>query len=239
MSHKHVVKPTFEEVANDIRTQINRRRQRWRATNVKPWEDVAQDIFIHVYNKWYLFDPNKKALSHWLNVVISNQIKNEMRNLIYKNARPCIGSNKDQHCCIYNGGGNLCTWPGNSTGIQCSVCPVYRAWQTRKSHLNNINTPLSLDNHAVEADRMQCDFTDIDGKKKVLDDRILSHLSNETERKMYTLMFIEHKTEEEVGYIFGYKLQDNSKTPGYQMILKFRKKVIALAREIVYDEDLF
>lgn len=239
MPRKHVVKPTFEEVASDIRAQINRRRQRWRATNIQEWDDVAQDIFIRAYNKWHLFDPNKKALSHWLNTLISNALKNKMRDLIYKTARPCLGSNKDQHCCVYNGGGNICTWSGNSTGIQCSACPAYRAWQERKGHLNNINTPLPLDNHAVEVGRVQCDFTDIEGKKKVLDDRILSHLTNETERRMYTMIFIEQKSEEEVGHIMGYKLQDNSKTPGYQMILKFRKKVIALAKEIVIEEDLF
>ena len=73
--------PNFEESIDQINTEIIKRRSKWNLT-VLAWmdfEDVAQILRIHIYKKWDLYDPSQ-PLGPWINRIISNQIKNLIRN---------------------------------------------------------------------------------------------------------------------------------------------------------------
>lgn len=230
-------KQPFEDVAGFIQSEIAKRRHKWRMTNVIEWDDVAQHLLVRAYNKYHLYNPDKSPLQHWLNTLISNALKNLLRDTLLKSCRPCLGNGKDPHRCTYNAGGNLCSWSGNPTGIQCSACPAYKIWAEKKGNLYNISTPLSIENHSQEVNNLQSDFIDIGEKKKIIDSKIIALLCPR-EANLYTLLYIDHKTTEEVGKMLGYKKQKNSSTPGYQVILKFQKKVKKMARDIVENEDL-
>jgi hypothetical protein len=232
-------KQPFDEVAGYIIDQIARRSRVWRATNVKPWDDVAQELLIRVWTKYELFDPERAPLQNWVNTVVSNALRNMMRDYVYKSSRPCLGHGKDQHRCVYNEGGNACSWEKNHTGIQCEVCPLYRKWKEKKADLYNITASVSIENHSQEVHNSQGDFIDIEAKKKVIDEKIMIRLSGiPLEQEMYRMLYIEHIDPIQVGTILGYKKQSNSQIPGYQTILKFEKKVYALAKEIIEVEDL-
>lgn len=90
-------KQPFEEVAGFIQGEIAKRRSKWRMTNVIEWDDVAQLLLVRAYNKYHLYNPDKSPLQHWLNTLISNALKNLLRDTLLKSCRPCLGNGKDPH----------------------------------------------------------------------------------------------------------------------------------------------
>ena len=119
---KKAKRPRFEDVFKEINTEIQKRKGKWNLT-ILSWmdfDDVAQIIRIHIYKKWHLYDPTK-PLSPWLNRIISNQIKNLIRNNYGNYARPCVkcaAAENERSCVIY--------------GSQCSDCPLYAHWTKSK-----------------------------------------------------------------------------------------------------------
>ena len=67
------------------------------------FEDVSQIIKIHIYKKWHLYN-HSKPLRPWLNRIISNQLKNLIRNNYGNFAKPCVkcaASNQDEGCLLF------------------------------------------------------------------------------------------------------------------------------------------
>ena len=122
VAKKAVEKPEFEESIDDINREIAKRRNKWNLT-VLAWmdfEDVSQILRIHIYKKWHLYDA-EKPLGPWINRIISNQIKNLIRNNYGNYARPCLR-------CAAAEGGELCSIYSK----QCSDCPLYSNWEKSK-----------------------------------------------------------------------------------------------------------
>ena len=89
---KKTEKPSFEDSIDVINVEINKRKGKWNLT-VLAWmdfQDVSQILRIHIFKKWDLYDP-EKPLAPWINRIISNQIKNLIRNNYGNYARPCLG----------------------------------------------------------------------------------------------------------------------------------------------------
>ena len=83
---------------------------------------------------------------------------------------------------------------------------------------------------------------DIEAAKLVIDREIKDKL-NLHEWRMYKLLFIQNKDEREVGRLMKYKATKKGSVskkmyPGYLTILKFKKKVVLLSREIIEDQNL-
>ena len=74
-------KPTFEESFDLINQEIRKRTNKWSLSSLNwmDFDDVSQIIRLHIYEKWHLYDASK-PLGPWLNRIISNQIKNLIRN---------------------------------------------------------------------------------------------------------------------------------------------------------------
>lgn len=91
----------FEDKYDLIYEQLEKRRSQWflKAINWISWEDVKQIILTHIYNKWNLWD-QKRAIEPWLNRIISNQIKNILRNHYSNFVRPCVS-------CPFNTSGSI------------------------------------------------------------------------------------------------------------------------------------
>lgn len=223
-----VNKPAFKDVLPLVTQEVEKRRGAWRLTTMD-FDDVAQIVMLHVFNKYDMFDPAKGEFSHWLNTLIANAIKNILRDNLMKFNRPCIG-------CPFNTGGTSCTY--TQSGEQDEECAVYARWKQKKEDEYNVRASLSLENHANEAQNMQCDFINIDEAKKVIDAKILTIL-NRREKRMYRLLYIKHKTPEQVGKILKYKTSPKAATyAGYQQLRKFQKRVVILAKQVIEDESL-
>lgn len=87
------------------------------------FNDVSQILRIHINNKWPLYD-QKQPLAPWVNRIISNQIKNLIRNNYGNYSRPCLK-------CSAAEGEDLC----KIYGKQCGACPLYKKWEKRKNQL--------------------------------------------------------------------------------------------------------
>jgi DNA-directed RNA polymerase specialized sigma24 family protein len=232
-------KPEFSEVAVHIKKLIDARRNSWELEYVN-WEDVAQIIWIRAFSKYHLFDPKKAPLDHWANTLISNSLKNLLRDHLYKFVRPCIQKPK----CVFNTGGDGCSWGGNSTGVQCSACPLYKKWMDKKFELFSISTPLNLDYHVGETSTVHEEYVNIEEKKVIIDRKVNERLDNDNERLMYKLLYIDKMSYEQVSVYMKYESNESiatssySKIPGYQIISRIDRKIKKLAKEIILNEDL-
>ena len=88
---KRIKKPSFEESILEIDTEIKKEKYKWNlsALSWMDFSDVSQILRIHIYKKWDMYDPSK-PLKPWINRIISNQIKNLIRNNYGNYARPCL-----------------------------------------------------------------------------------------------------------------------------------------------------
>ena len=121
----------FEDCISEIDKEIAKRRNKWSlsALSWMDFDDVSQIIRIHVYKKWHLYDQSK-PLAPWLNRIISNQIKNLIRNNYGNYARPCLkcsASDGEEGCEIYV--------------KQCVDCPLYEHWFKNKKRAHDTNCP--------------------------------------------------------------------------------------------------
>ena len=67
------------------------------------YDDVAQIIRIHIHKKWHLYN-QEKPIGPWLNTLISNQIKNLIRNNYANLSKPCYrcdAAEGEDLCVIY------------------------------------------------------------------------------------------------------------------------------------------
>lgn len=218
----------FESHIEEIQTYINRRKAGWKIPLIE-WEDVSQILMIRIWNKFHLFSAEKGPFENWANRLISNALTNLIRDNFSKYSRPCIAG------CVYNTGSNDCSF--TASGKQCSECPLYKRWTRKKQQQFNVATSVSLEDHYNETNNIICDSANIETSKHIIDDRLKEVLS-EREWKVYTLLFIENKSMEDVGKIMHFKLLPSSNIPGYQELLRYKRRFIEVSREIILDEGL-
>lgn len=229
--NKKVAPITFEERYDSIVHEIEKRRRQWTLAST-PFDDISQRILIKIHSVYNEFDSEKGEFVKWINRIISNEIKNALRDLYFCHSRPCI---QGKGGCVFRTGEDTCSQ--TPSGKQCNQCPAYRQWEERKKSHNALQQPLPLENHMREADSRPSDeYIDFEGAKAIIEEEIKSKL-NKHEQKLYKLLFVQNKDKKEVGQIMKYK-PSKRMYPGYLTILKFEKKVIALSREIIRDKDL-
>lgn len=219
--------PPFESQLELIQNEINKRKNKWTLVAI-PFEDVSQMVMIRIFKKYHLFEPQKGEFSHWVNKVISSAIKNILRDNYLKYNRPCLG-------CAKNLGGDACSY--TPSGKQCEECPLYAKWKKNKEQHFNVKQSLPLENHAQEAESQVGDFTDIEGAKNIIDEKIKKKL-RPIEYKLYKLLYVENLTEKDAGIKMEYKQTDKDRGPGYQQIAKMKTKILIAAKEVIEEEDL-
>ncbi len=224
----------FEARVPELRVILAKRKGSWTLTTLD-WEDAEMILLAHLWSVFNEYKPEKGPLENWANRVISNRVRNLLRDNLYKWARPCISSGASGGMCAFNEGDDRCGFTRN--GKQCSLCPLYLKWERKKQSLYNIKASLPIDYHVQEAHNIQEDFLDIEAAKSVIDEKIIEQL-DKYEAKIYALLFIEHKSIEEVGKIMKYKRQGANKIAGYQVIKKLITKFKEMARGVIKCEDL-
>lgn len=221
------IKPVFEDCIAEINNEINKRKNKWNLT-VLAWmdfEDVSQILRIHIYKKWHLYD-HSRPLGPWINRVISSQIKNLIRNHYGNYSRPCLR-------CAASEGDNLCAIYKE----QCSKCPVYAQWEKTKKSAYNTKLPVSLEMHTQEVYSMSEDSIDIERSAKNLHDKMQKVLKP-FEWRIYQMLYIENKGEEEVAQHMGYRTSEKGRAPGYKQMKNMKKVIMEKVNKVVYGGEI-
>ena len=217
----------FEDVIGIVNNEIGKRKNKWNLT-ILAWmdfEDVSQILRIHIYKKWKLYDVSK-PLEPWLNRIITNQIKNLIRNNYGNYSRPCLkcaAAESEDSCAIYV--------------KQCSSCPLYANWEKSKKQAHDTKLPLSLENHSQEVFNMvSCSF-DVEKTAEKLHAKMKTALKP-NEWTIYELLYVKCASEEDVAKIMGYKTSEKNRPPGYKHIKNVKKIIIAKAKKIIHDGEV-
>lgn len=212
--------PSFEESIDIIDEEIKKRKNKWNLTALAwmDYEDVSQIIRVHIYKKWHMYDPIK-PLGPWLNRIISNQIKNLIRNHYGNYSRPCLR-------CAAAEAGDLC----EIYEKQCSTCPLYADWEKNKKNAYDIKIPLSIENHQHETKSLADNNFNVEENAQKLHlkmEKILKPL----EWKMYKYLYIENKNEDEIAKLMGYRTSEKNRPPGYKQIKNIKKSILVKVKK--------
>lgn len=220
----------YEDLIPEIEQILGKYRAKWQLTALTwlDYDDVCQIIRLHIYNKLHLWD-QKRAFKPWVSVLVSNQIKNLVRNHYTNFAKPCL------QCPHYNGGDD-CSM--TKSGEQDDSCGLFANWRKKKENAYNLKLPLSLDTSIFVSDNLHDENIDYDKKVSKIHDLVLAKLS-ERNKIIYTMLFIENASDDEVALKFNFK-KDTSKrkTPRYKQINNLKKKFYNIAKEILQGDDL-
>ena len=134
-------KKTYEECYPIIDTIVSKYQNKWRlkAINWFDFEDVSQIIKIHIHKKWHMWD-QERPLEPWIGRIISNQIRNLVRNHYGNYVRPCVN-------CQFNTGENTCS--ATSSGIQDNQCKLYDKWSAFKKTGLDLKITLSTEKNEL------------------------------------------------------------------------------------------
>ena len=215
-------KPKFEEHINEIDAEISKRRGKWNLTAISwmDFDDVSQILRIHVHKKWHLYDP-QKPLAPWLNRLISNQIKNLIRNNYGNYSRPCLkcdAAEGEDLCKIYE--------------KQCSDCPLYSNWEKTKKVAHDVKIPVPLENHEQEVFNMHDDKSDLNENISRVHKKMKEQL-RPIEWKVYKLLYIDNLSEEQAAKKMGYKTSEKNRSPGYKQIKNLQKNIINKVKKFI------
>lgn len=220
-------KISFEEAINLINSEIYKRKNKWNLTaiNWMDFSDVSQILRIHIYRKWHLYD-EKKPLAPWINRIISNQIKNLIRNNYSNFTRPCLkcaAAESEDGCAIY--------------GSQCSTCPLYSNWEKNKKNAHDTKLTLSIENHAQEINDIKIENLDVEESAKVIHKKMEQTLKP-VEWKVYKYLYIEGKDEEQAAKLMGYRTSEKNRIAGYKQIKNIKKNIILKVKKYLYNGDI-
>ena len=216
----------FEKNILFINEEILKRKSKWSLTAVNwmDFDDVSNIIRAHIYNKWHLYK-SEKPLGPWLNTIISNQIKNLIRNNYTNYAKPCVrcaAAESDTGCAIYE--------------VQGEDCPLYKEWTKTKKNAYDIKLapPISSYQDIKAQESQYFDYeTNIQAFNKKIKEVLKDH-----EYKIYRLLFMENKTELEVAKEMGYGTNEQGRSPGYKQIKNVQKKIIAKAKKLLEKGEI-
>ncbi len=205
---------TFEDCYPIIEKILNKNKKKWQlyAITWMDYDDIKQIVAIHIYKKWHLFDQTK-PVEPWVARIVSNQIKNLIRNHYNNFARPCLG-------CPFNQGGELCSF--TKTNIQDSSCVLYKNWTIKKQGAFNIKLPLPLENHGQEADNLHRENMDIENVAQKLKEEMRKVL-NDRQYRVYCMMIHENRTNEEIAEFMGFRTSEKKRKAGYKQIRNLRE----------------
>ena len=217
----------FEDYIEQIDAEIKKRRSKWNLTALSwmDFDDVSQILRIHIFKKWHLYD-TKKPLNPWINRIISNQIKNLIRNNYGNYCRPCLkfaAAEAGDLCYIY--------------GKQSEACPLFANWSRTKKQAYNAKLPVSINDHTYEINSTEYSDIDILGVM----DRIsakMKEVLKPAEWKIYQALYIEHMSEEDAATLMGYKTNEKNRVPGYKQIKNVKKAIIKKVKRMLEDGEI-
>lgn len=228
-------KAKYEDHYSEIAREIDKRRPKWFLSSLAwmDFEDVKQIISAHIYNKWDQWDP-ARPLIPWVNKIISNQFKNILRNNYSNFVRPCLN-------CPFNlssssGDGDSCSFTESKE--QDSSCPLFAKWEKTKKSAYDIKMAVPIETKEYEVKKIQHKEVDMTSAANRLHLEIKKQL-NARHYKVYEMLFIEFKSEEEVAKEMGYKTSEKGRSAGYKQIKNLKKQFKDMAKKIMQTKDIF
>jgi hypothetical protein len=217
----------FEACINLINTEILKRKNKWTLSTLNwiDFEDVSQIIRFHIYKKWNLYD-EKKPMLPWINRIISNQIKNLIRNNYGNYARPCLkcaAALGESECRIY--------------GKQDQGCPMFNNWTKTKKNAYDLKMAVSIEDHSYEINNQVCINSDIQKATQNLHEK-MKQVLKPVEWKVYELLYINHKTEEQVCKILKFKYDKEAKSAYNKQLKNIQKSIIRKAKQSLANGEI-
>ena len=213
----------FEDFIEVIDKEIIKRKPKWNLKSLSwlDFDDVSQIIRIHIYKKWHLYD-QAKPIGPWLNAIIANQIKNLIRNNYANVSKPCYrceAAEGEDLCLIYE--------------KQCNACPLYAKWETTKQPAYNLKTASSLEFHSnvISSTELQNSMNLESNIEKL--HGAMEGILKPLEWKIYKLLYIENKSEDEVAKVMNYTTSETNRTPGYKHIKNIKKSIIEKTKRAI------
>lgn len=219
----------FEDYIDVIEEAIRKQRSRWRLDCITwfDFEDVEQVIKLHIYNKWHMWD-QERPLEPWINIIVTNQIRNLVRNHYGNYIKPCAN-------CVHNMGGDSCSFTPSNT--QSSECDKYKKWEKTKKVAFDLKVAVTSENHMHEIsytpDKRLCFDTAVEKLNKHMKDCL-----SEIHYKAYHMLFFEEASEEDVASFMGYKTNEKKRKAGYRQVKNLKKTFMQKASEIIKKEDI-
>ena len=227
---------SYEDHHDLVIEEINKRRGKWFLTSVAwmDFDDVKQMISAHIHSKWGQYNPSK-PLKPWVNKIITNQMKNILRNNYSNFVRPCLS-------CPFNLNSESAEKQGDcsftKSGNQDSSCPLFKKWEKTKKSAYDIKMAISIDGASHEAHSITQREYDIISAERRLHAEMKLQLG-ERQYKVYDLLFVQHKDENEVARIMGYKTSESGRRAGYKQIKNLKKQFKEKAKKIMSTKDIF
>ena len=221
----------FEDYIDVIENAIRKQRSRWRLDCISwfDFEDVEQVIKLHIYNKWHMWD-QRRPLEPWVNIIVSNQIKNLVRNHYGNYVKPCAS-------CEFNMGDDSCSV--TSKKIQNRECSKFAKWEKTKKSAFSLRVAVSADDHMYEIGSTESHessfFNDSVKRLNIEMKKELSSLHYEAYEMLY---FKENCTEEDVARLMGYKTNEKKRKAGYRQVKNLKKTFAQKAAKIMQDNDI-
>tara|TARA_R100000005_G_scaffold42184_1_gene19852 strand:+ start:654 stop:1349 length:696 start_codon:yes stop_codon:yes gene_type:complete len=219
--------PSFEESIPLIDNEIEKRKGRWTLHSLSwlDFEDVSQIIKLHIFKKWHLYN-SSQPLAPWLNRIITNQIKNIIRNNYGNYSKPCsrcAAAEAEDKCLVY--------------GKQDNGCPLVAKWEKTKKVAHDVKIAVPLENHLFEVKSQSYIEDNFFSNAQKLHKRMRQVLKP-LEWKVYEALYIKNLTEEETAKLVGYKTSEKDRKPGYKQIKNIQKSIICKVKKILQDNEI-
>jgi len=227
-------KATYSDYHEIISTEIYKNKSKWFLDSMAwmDFDDVAQIISAHIAKKWSHWDQSR-PIKPWINKIISNQFKNILRNNYSNFVRPCLNC---PFSLAQEGAEDYCSFTESKK--QDTTCPLYLKWTKTKKSAYNIKMAVPMENQIEAVCSIKDSFIDIDGAQERLHEEMKKVLGDR-HFKVYQLLFVEHKSEEEVAKVMGYKTSEKGRAAGYKQIKNLKKQFKDKAKKILASKDIF
>lgn len=221
-------RPKFEDCIDLINQEIIKRKSKWNLSSIAwmDFDDVSQIIRFHIFQKWDQYNP-AKSLQPWVSMIITNQLRNLVRNHYTNYARPCLRCNAaidSDGCNIYK--------------EQCTLCPLFAHWKKYKQPAIFIKIPMSMENHSNEVHEIpeQPNYLAEDVEKLNI---VMKRILKPIEYDVYEGLFINHEDEADVAKRLGFYSNEKGRAPGYRQIKNIVKSITEKAKKHIEKEGLY
>lgn len=225
---------SYSYYSDEIDNEIRKRKGKWRLSSINwlDYDDVSQIIRFHIFKKWDQWD-QRRPLLPWINKIISNQLKNLIRNHYHSFVKPCVGcpfnnSNSDQE--------NYCDF--TPTKKQDSNCPLFKKWSKSKKHAYGVKIPVSIETlprSNIEDHHAHNTNVTISIEKV---NKELKKILPEKQYYIYKMLFMDKKPEEEIAIELGYKTNEKGRTAGYKQIKNLKLKFKKIVLKMIKNKDI-
>ena len=218
MKRKKKGEYTYEDFSEVIDAAIKKQQYKWRLNAVKwfDFDDVQQIIKLHISKKWHMWD-QERPLEPWIGRIISNQIRNLVRNHYGNYVNPCPQQNEPDH--------------------DSSTCPICQKWEKTKKSALEVKLPLSTEDFVKEVKSKEYLDFDFSVSLERLNGQMKIRLSN-IHYTAYRMLYFDKSSEEDVAKFMGYKISAQKRKLGYRQVKNLKKKFLQVAMEILKEQDI-